>query len=191
MNDEEKFQCFIDSVKFDDEPRTEHRNCLEEQLLAEYDAADPVPYEPEPMAIYLRKLAVAAGFLLVCGLTFWVVDTAWLQNPDLTYHPDPQIVRRILEAENPTEAEKHHLMAQINEVWRMICEHDTQGLVTTIQSPDIAGTVRQWAAEELGEMGDKKTLEELKSIEEKDPAIDPDSPLNTAVEELQQRLETE
>lgn len=191
MSEEEKFQHFVDSVRFDDEPSAEHRDRLEEKLLGEYDAAEPVSYEPEPLKIYLRKLAVAAGFLIVCGLTFWMVDTAWLRNPDLTYKPDPQIVKRILEAENPTEAEKQTLMAQINMVWKMIRDRDTQGLVTTVRSGNVAASVRQWAAEHLGQMGDEQTLEKLEESIDEEQVTNPDDPLNIAADDIRQRLEEE
>ena len=181
-DDEKKFQHFVDSVRFDDQPSAEHRDRLEEELLEAYDeqAAEPEHYQPEPTGIYLRKLAVAASFLIGCSVAFWVMETFWIGNPNLTYRPDPQVVQRIMELENPSEAERSNLMAQINAVWQMARQGDTQGLVTAVRSDVFADAVRQWAAEEIVKLG----------VEQQDLA-NPEEPLNQAAEDTRQQLEKE
>ncbi len=187
-NDEKKFEQYVDSIRFDDEPREGHREQLEQELFDAYDNRDRYADSDEPTSVYFRKLAIAAGFLIVVGALFWTIDSAFISRDPFAYHPDKEVIRQILEEENVTGTEKQQLIAKIRTAWTMICNQDANGLTTIVKSPNTAAAVRKWAAGYLARFGDKDSLLKLEETIEKLGITDPNDPRVIAAESIRQRL---
>ncbi len=189
-NDEKKFEQYVDSIRFDDQPNAAHRDKLEKQLLDAYDTQQEYGDYVEPVSVYFRKLAVAAGFLVVAGVLFWAIDSAFItpvQDP-FAGHPEEETIQKIFEEENVSGAEKKKLVAQISDVWKMITDKDTDRLMAVLEMQDTAYTVRIWAAKYLGKFGDKKTLSNLEAAIEKLNISDPNNPLVVTADSIRQKL---
>lgn len=188
-NDEKKFEEHVNSIRFDDEPSAAHRDTLEKQLLEAYDTQAESGDTIEPVSVYFRKLAIAAGFLVAAGILFWTIDSAFIgPKTPFAHHPEKETIQKIIEEENVTGAEKKKLIAQISDVWEMITNKDTDGLVAVLEAQDTAYAVRGWAAKCLGKFGNKKTLSSLQTAIEKLTITDPNNPLIIAADKIRQRL---
>ena len=187
-NDEKKFEQYVDSIRFDDEPNAAHREQLEQDLLEAYDHRDRYADSVEPTRIYFQKLAIAAGFLIVVGTLFWTIDSAFISRDPFAYHPDKEAIRLILEEENVSGTEKQQLIANILNTWTMICDQDANGLTSIVKNPNTAGAVRKWAGVYLGKFGDKESLLKLEATIEKLGITDPNDPRVIAAESIRQRL---
>jgi hypothetical protein len=189
-SDETKFEQYLRTLRFDDQPDSQHRDRLETRLLDAYENRNEDAVYVEPVAIYLKRLALAAGILIACGVFFWTVDTVWIsRDSTLARHPDPKAVEKILQQENPTEAEKPHLLAQIDEVWKLIRRQDTEALVSILQTEETAYAIRRWTAKWLGELGNRETLKELETTIESMQLSDSNEPLVIAAQTIRQRVE--
>lgn len=186
--DEHNFEEFIKTIRFDDQPTSEQRQRLELQILQRWENRQAEAEYVEPAALYLRRLAVAAGILLASSVLFWTIDHLWISSP-LASHPDPKTVETILQQENPSESQKPHLLAQINHVWHLICSQDSEALVSILQTEETAYAIRCWAAKYLGQFGNRKTLELLNSTIEALQISDSNEPLVIAARTIRQRLE--
>ena len=187
-NDEKKFEQYVDSIRFDDEPNATHRDKLEKQLLEAYDTQAEYGDYVEPVSVYFRKLAFAAGFLVVAGVLFWAIDSAFISRDPLANLPDKQGIQEIIETENATGAEKKKLLTQIYDVGTLIDNQDTDGLVAVLKTPDTASTVRRWAAKWLGKLGTENTLDMIEAKIQNLNITDPQDPLVIAAESIRQRL---
>lgn len=189
-NDEKKLEEYVDSIRFDDEPTAAGRDKLEKQLLEAYDNQQEVGGYVEPVSVYFRKLAVAAGFLVAAGVLFWAIDSAFI-GPDKNHfagHPEEETIQKIIEEENVSGSEKKKLIAQISDVWDMVTNKDTDGLVAVLETQDTAYAVRSWAAKYLGKFGNEKALSGLQATIEKLNISDPNNPLVMAADKIRQRL---
>lgn len=188
-NKEEKFKTYVESVRFDDEPTDAHREKLEKKLLEAYDHEQKYGDYVEPVGIYLRKLAIAASFLIVCGLLFWGIDSMFIDEQSyLTQHPEKEAIKQIIKAENVTGQEKVKLLTQINEVWDMIGNQDTDALVAVLETNETAYALRKWAAKYLGKFGGEDTLAVLETTIDHLDVTNPENPLMIAAEKIRQRL---
>lgn len=188
-NDEKKFEQCVNSIRFDDEPSAAHRDKLEKQLLNAYDNLQETEGYVEPVAVYFRKLAFAASFLIVAGVLFWAIDAAFITQDQFADHPQKETIHEIIKEENVSGAEKKKLVAQIRDVWSLITHQDKEGLVSVLNTSDIAYTVRKWAANCLAKFGDKKTLAEIEAKIRDMHITDPQDPLNIAAEKIRRRLD--
>lgn len=187
-NDEQEFEQYVNTLRFDDEPNAAHRDKLEKQLMEAYDSqAESAGYE-EPVAIYFRKLAIAASFLIVAGVLFWTIDTMFITPDPFAQHPDEQTIRQIIKEEHVTGTEKKKLVAQIHDIWTLICDQDTDGLVSALKTSEIPYAVRQWAANYLGKFGNENTLILIEDKIQNLNITDPENPLVIAAEKIRQRL---
>ena len=189
-NDEKKFEQYVDSVRFDDEPQAAHRDQLEQDLLDAYDHRDRYADSVEPTRVYFQKLAIAAGFLIVVGTLFWTIDSAFIsRDPDpFAYHPDKEAIEQILKAENVSGQEEQQLVALILNTWTMISDEDTHGLTSIVKSPDTAGSVRKWAGVYLGKFGNEESLKHIEETIDELGITDPDDPLVMAADSIRHRL---
>lgn len=187
-NDEQKFEQYVDSIRFDDEPRAEHRDKLEKQVLEAYDTQAEYGGYEEPVAVYFRKLAIAACFLIGAGVLFWAIDSMFITPEPFAHHPEKEAIQEIIEEENVTGAEKKKLVAQIQDLWTLISNHDTDELVSALNTSDIAYNVRTWAAGYLGKFGNEKTLAAIESKIHSLNITDPNNPLVIAAHQIRQRL---
>ncbi len=199
-NEEEKFEQFVASIRFDDTPSDTHRDQLEKQLLEAWDEAqaeseaeteaDNIVVAPvEPTSLYLQRLAIAASFLIICGTLFWGIDKMFIgEQSYIARHPDRQAIERIIEAENATGVEKKKLLAQIKDVWNLIDSKDSASLVTVLHTDDNAYTVRVWAAKYLGKLGGEDTLEIIETTIDQLGVTDPQDPLMIAADKIRERL---
>jgi hypothetical protein len=188
-NDEQKFEQYVDSLRFDDAPSAAHRDKLEKQLLDAYDTQAEYGDYVEPVAVYFRKLAIAAGFLIVAGVLFWAIDKTFISRDSIAQLPDQEGIQKILESENATGTEKKKLLTQIHEVGTLIDKQDTEQLVTVVKTQDFAYAVRTWAAKWLGRFGNENTLASLEAKIHSMNITDPDDPLVIAAEKMRQRLQ--
>ncbi|HOK96233.1 MAG TPA: hypothetical protein PK052_08520 [Anaerohalosphaeraceae bacterium] len=186
--DEHNFEEFVKTIRFDDQPSSEHRQRLEFQLLQRWENRQKETGYIEPAALYLKRLAIAAGILLASSVLFWTIDNLWISRP-LAVHPDSKMIETILQQEQPSEAEKPHLLAQINHVWHLICRQDSEALVSILQTQETAYAIRCWAAKYLGQFGNEKTLELLNTAIETLHISDSNEPLVLAARTIRQRLE--
>ena len=189
-NDEKKFEEHVNSIRFDDEPTAASRDKLEKQLLEAYDTQAEYGGYVEPVSVYFRKLAVAAGFLVAAGVLFWAIDSAFI-GPDKNYfagHPEEKAIQKIIEEEKVSGTEKKQLVAQISDVWEKVTNKDTDGLVAVLETRDTAYAVRKWAAKYLGKFGNEATLSGLQATIEKLNISDPNNPLVIAADKIRQRL---
>lgn len=187
-NDETKFERYVDSLRFDDEPSAAHREKLEKQLLEAYDTEAEYGDTIEPVSLYFRKLAIAASFLIGAGVIFWAIDSAFISRDPLAQLPDQQGIQKILEAENATGAEKKELLTQILDVGTLIDNQDMDSLVTILKKPDLAYTVRMWAAKWLGKFGNENTLSAIEAKIQSLNITNPQDPLVIAADKIRQRL---
>lgn len=189
-NDEKKFKQYVDSIRFDDEPNAAHRDKLEKQILEAYDTQAEYGDYVEPVSVYFRKLAFAAGFLIVAGVLFWAIDSAFISPVPEPFagHPEKETIQKIIEEENVTGTEEKKLFAQISDVWDMVAKKDTHGLMAVLETHDTAYAVRSWAAKYLGKFGNEETLGSLEAAIEKLNISDPNNPLVIAAESIRQRL---
>ena len=102
------------------------------------------------------------------------------------YANDPVIVKLI--EEEPTKADKKKLLARVKDIWLMIHNEDAEGLVSVMQSDDIARALRVWAAKYLGQFGDEGTLKLLDETIEQMQITDPNDPLKIAAQKIRKRL---
>lgn len=191
MSEEKKFEQYVNSLRFDDTPSTEHRDKLEKQLLEAYDQRQESGDSVEPVSLYLRKLSIAAGFLIACGVLFWGIDNVFITRPHpdfIANHPERAKLERIIEEEQVEGIEKKNLIATMSEVWKMIRNQDADGLVSILSSDEIARSVRTWAAEHLGQFGNQQTLDILNGAILKLGITDPNDPLKVAASEIRNRL---
>ena len=188
-NDEKKFEEHVDSIRFDDESNTAHRDKLEKQLLEAYDTQAEYGGYVEPVSVYFRKLAMAAGFLVAAGILFWAIDAAFIGPKDpFAHHPERETIQEIIKEENVTGAEKKKLVAQIRDVWDMATKKDTDSLMAVLETQDTAYAVRGWAAKYLGKFGNETTLSSLQTTIDKLNITDPNNPLVIAADKIRQRL---
>lgn len=188
-NEEEKFKQHLESIRFADEPSDAHREKLERKLLEAYDHEQKYGDYVEPVSIYLRKLAIAASFLIVCGLLFWGIDSMFIGEPSyLTHHPEKEAIEHIIEAENVTGPEKVQLLTQISEVWDMISNQDADALVAVLETDETAYALRKFAAKYLGKFGGEDTLAVLETTIDHLGVTNPENPLKIAAEKIRQRL---
>jgi hypothetical protein len=188
-NDEQKFDHFIDSLRFDDEPSAAHREKLERKLMQAYDNRLETEDYVEPVALYFRKLAIAASFLIGAGVLFWVIDASFIRQDPFARHPQKETIRAIIEEEAVTGTEKKQLVAQIGDVWSLISERNQDGLVAVLNASDIAYTVRTWAASCLAKFGDAETLAVIETKIHELNISDPNNPLIIAAEKIRNRLD--
>lgn len=190
-NEENKFEQYVNSLRFDDEPSKDHQDKLEKKLLEAYDYQQKYGGHVEPVSLYMRKLSMAAGFLIVCGILFWGIDKAFITEPHpdfIASHPDRDILEKIIEDEQATGIEKKNLVAKMSDIWNMIRNEDADALVSVLQTEDIARTMRSWAAEYLGRFGNDQTLAMLNDAILKLGVTDPNDPLKIAASEIRKRL---
>lgn len=187
-NDEQKFKQLVDAIRFDDEPSADHREKLERQLLQSYDNHRETDGYVEPVALYFRKLGIAASFLIGAGVLFWAIDAAFIRQDPFAHHPQKETIHQIIEEEDVTGAEKKQLIAQIRQVWSLISSRDEDGLVAVLNTADIAYTVRSWAATCLAKFAGSDTLQALESQIHQLNVTDPDDPLVIAADKLRARL---
>lgn len=185
-NEEQKFEQYVNSLRFDDEPSQDHRDKLEKKLLEAYDYQQKYGGYVEPVSIYLRKIAIAAGFLIVCGALFWTIDTYYIGSSP-PYANDPEI-KELLEQKDISGHEEKQLLARLNEIWEMIRSKDADALVSVLQSDEITGKVRLWAAKYLGQFGNQQTLTMLEQTIEQMHITDPNHPLMIAAQKIRCRL---
>ena len=192
--DDAQFEAHVNSIRFDDTPSPAHRQQLEAQLLAAWDnrdAADNADGDAvEPTGLYLRKMAIAASFLIVCGLLFYGIDRLFIGEQSYRGRgPERAAVERILEAENVTGPAKKQLLAQIQEVWALIAARDADGLVAVLEANDRTSyALRRWAASHLGDFGGPQTLAVLEATIDHLAVTDPEDPLMVATEAIRRRL---
>jgi len=185
-----KFKNYVDSLRFDDEPSKDHRGKLEEQLLEAYDQKQ-YSERVEPVGLYMHKLAMAAGFLIVCGVLFWGVDKMFITKPHpdfIANHPDKEALQEIIRKEQVTGTEKKALVASIRDIWDLIEDEDDESLVSVLQTDEIAMSVRTWAARYLGTFGNEETLTLLDNAILKRSVTDPNDPLKIAATKIRKRL---
>lgn len=197
-NEEEKFEQFVTSIRFDDTPSDAHRDQLEKQLLAAWDETqaetetdtDNLVIGPaEPTRLYVRRLAVAASFLIVCGTLFWGIDRMFIgEQSYMANRDDWPTIKQLIEKENVSGTEKKQLVAQIRNICKMMDNKDSAGLVTALQANENAYTVRVWAAKYLGKRGGEETLERLETAIDKLGVTDPKDPLMIAADKIRDRL---
>ena len=188
-NTEDKFQQFVDSVRFEDEPSTAHRDKLEKQLLEAWDYEQKYGDYVEPVSIYLRKLAVAASFLIVCGLLFYGIETLFIgEQSYVATHPEKAAIEQIIESENVSGVEKKQLVAQIKDVWTKITDKDTDALVAVVEADETAYALRKWAAKYVGKYGGQDTLNALEKAIDQMGITSADNPLMIATEAIRDRL---
>ena len=188
-NDEKKFEDHVNSIRFDDEPNRVSRDKLEKQLLEAYDTQAEYGDYVEPVSVYFRKLAIAAGFLVAAGVLFLAIDSTFIGPKDpFAHHPEKETIQTIIEEENVSGSEKKKLVAQISDVWDKVTNKDTDGLVAVLETQDTAYAVRKWAAKYLGKFGNEKTLSGLQATIEKLNISDPNNPLVIAADKIRQRL---
>ena len=188
-NEEKNFQEFVNSIRFEDEPSQAYREKLEKQVLEVYDHEQKYGDYVEPVSLYFRKLAIAASFLIVCGLLFWGIDTMFMSEPDyVAQHPEKEAIEQMIETENATGVEKEQLLTQIKDVWKMICDQDADSLVSVLETDDTAYAVRKWAAKYLGKFGKEDTLAVLDATITHMGITDPENPLVIAADKIRSRL---
>lgn len=185
--DEQNFENYVDSLRFDDEPSKDHQDKLEKQLLQVYDHEQKYGDYVEPVTVYFRKLAIAASFLVVCGVLFWAIDTHFIRSAP-PYAADPEIMK-IIEQQPASAQEQKQLMARVNEIWTMISDQDSEALVSVLQADDLGRKVRAWAAKYLGQFGNEKTLTSLEQVIHEMEITDPANPLIVAEQAIRDRLE--
>lgn len=190
-NEEEKFKQFVDSVRFDDETNEVHRDKLEKQVLEAWDHEQKYGDYVEPVSVYVRKLAVAASFLVVCGLLFYGIELLFIgEQSYVATHPEKKAIEQIIESEHATGAEKKQLVAQIKDVWNMISDKDTDALVAVVEADEASYALRKWAAKYVGKYGGPETYNTLQSAIDRLGITNPDNPLVIAAEAIHQRLGT-
>lgn len=190
-NEEKKFEHYVNSLRFDDAPSQEHQDKLEKQLLEAYDQRQPAGDTVEPVSLYMRKLSIAAGFLIACGILFWGIDKVFITRPHpdfIANHPERDTLEQIIENEQATGAEKKNLIAEMSDIWKMIRNEDADALVSVLGSDSIARSVRTWAAEHLAQFGNQDTLDMLDSAILNLGVTDPNDPLKIAASEIRKRL---
>jgi len=193
MTDEEKkFEQYVNSLRFEDAPSKEHQDKLEKQLLEAYNQRQPAGDDSvEPVSLYLRKLSIAAGFLIACGVLFWGIDKAFITRPHpdfIANHPERETLEKIIKDEQATGAAKKNLIAKMSDIWDMIKNKDSDALVSVLGSDNVARSLRTWAAEHLGRFGNKQTLDMLDNTILKLGVTDPNDPLNVAASQIRKRL---
>lgn len=187
-NDERKFGEYVDSVRFDDAPDAAHRDLLEKKLLDAWETEQEYDGYEEPVAVYFRKLAIAAGFLIAAGVLFWAIDAAFISRNPVADLPDQPGIQAIIEQENVSGVEKKKLLTQIRDVGTLIEQEDTDGLVAVLKTSDVAYTVRTWAAKWLGRFGNENTLAAIEAKIQSMQISDPQHPLMMAAETIRERL---
>lgn len=190
-NEEQKLEAYVNSIQFDDAPRAEHRERLEKRVMQAYETKTKYGDYQEPVAVYMRKLAFAAGFLIVCGLLFWTLDKAVITDnePDfIAKHPDKEQLKKIIKEENATGVEKKELVARMKDIWEMVKSKDTDALVSVLQTDDFAYNLRLWAAKYLGQLGNQQTLTLLENTIDKMAIDDPNDPLKIAATKIRKKL---
>ncbi|MDH4203607.1 MAG: hypothetical protein OEV87_12045 [Phycisphaerae bacterium] len=190
-NDEKKFEHYVNSLRFDDAPSKEHQDKLEQQLLEAYDQRQPAGDAVEPVSLYMRKLSIAAGFLIACGVLFWGIDKAFITRPHpdfIANHPERDTLEQIIENEQAAGAERKNLIAEMSDIWKMIRNEDADALVSVLGSDSIARSVRLWAAGHLGQFGNQQALDMLDSAILNLGVTDPNDPLKVAASEIRKRL---
>ncbi|MHC4551982.1 MAG: hypothetical protein ACYSUT_04335 [Planctomycetota bacterium] len=188
-NEEQKFQQFVDSVRFEDAPNEAHRDKLEKQVLETWDHEQKYGDYVEPVSLYVRKLAIAASFLVVCGLLFYGIESMFIGEQNyVAHHPEKEAIEQIIESEAATGAEKKQLVAQIKDVWNKISARDTDALVAVVEADETAYALRKWAAKYVGKYGGTETLNALESAIEQMDITNPDNPLMIAADAIRDRL---
>ena len=190
-NEEQKFEQYVNSLRFDDAPSQEHQDKLEQQLLEAYDQRQPAGDSVDPVSLYLRKLSMAAGFLIAAGLLFWGIDKTFITRPHpdfIANHPERDTLEQIIEDEQATGVEKKNLIARMSDIWTMIHNKNTDGLVSVISSDNTGRSLRLWAAEHLAKFGNEDTLDVLENTITKLNITDPNDPLKVAASEIRKRL---
>lgn len=157
-NIENEFETLVRSIRFDDTPSETHRRQLEEQLLAAYDGR-ACPDAVRPGCFYVKRLAIAAGFLVAAGLLFLVFDeTGPGPNGHPAHAPDARTVEDILRREKAAGTPRQDVLAEIQQAWTLIAAEDVAGLTGVVLDDAASHSVRLWAGEALAKLGDAQTL---------------------------------
>lgn len=187
---ENEFEGVVKSVRFDDTPSETHRRQLEERVLEAWDRRPQT--EPAPSGVfYLKRAAIAAGFVVAAGLLymFWDGDGV-VTNGHPAHTPDPQRVEQIYRQENASGAQKLALQREIQEVWKLIAAEDTESLSAVVMDGQATLSVRQWAGETVAKLGDAQTLGALEKHIETQGLTDEEDPAVLTAARLRERLET-
>lgn len=187
---ENEFEKTVNAVRFDDTPRQTHRRQLEEQLLEAYDQRSQQSETSLSGSFYLRRIAVAAGFVIAAGLLVWCFnDSGSTPNGQPAHTPDPQTIERILRQEKASGAQRQTLLSEIQQVWKLIAAQDITGLTAVVLDDQAAPSVRNWAGESVASFGNEETLGKLEKHCEVHALSDPDDPVVHTARQLRKRLE--
>ena len=186
-NDEKKLEQHINSIRFDDEPSAAHRDKLEKRLLETYDTQTEYGDYVEPVSVYFRKLAVAAGFLIAAGVLFWAVDSTFISRGPTAELPGKQGAQQIDNDQNAVGTEEKNRLAQLQaeRIMSTVPDPATIGMMTVMKTPGAASAIHRWTAKWLGKFGDKKTIEaKIQTLN----ITDPQNPLVITAESIRQQF---
>lgn len=188
---ENEFKKTVNAVRFDDTPRQMHRQQLEQQLLETYDQRSQQPAVSLSGFFYLRRAAIAAGFVIAAGLLVWCFnDSGSTSNGQPAHTPDPRTIERILTQAKVSGAQRQALLSEIQQVWKLIATQDLSGLTAVVLDEQAALSLRNWAGESVVSLGTEETLGKLEKHCEVHALSDPDDPVVHAAQQLRKRLET-
>lgn len=175
---EKTFEKIVNAVRFDDTPSETHRRQLEEQLLEVYDKSSQEAPAAYASLFYLKRVAMAAGFVIAAGLLVWFFDGEGLSPHIYPAHaPDAQTVEHILNQENATGERRQALLAEIQQTWKLIAAEDVEGLTAVVLDPNAAESLRNWAGRYLAALGTEETLGILEKHIEVRGLADTDDPV--------------
>ncbi|HDS84740.1 MAG TPA: hypothetical protein ENN97_06050 [Phycisphaerales bacterium] len=185
-----EFQKFVDSLRFDDTPSETHRLQLEEKLMEAWDSRSRQETDTPPSGLfYLKRVALAAGFVLAAAVLFvWFDESGQAPHTQPAHRPDPQMIEQILNRESASPAEREQLLAKIQQVWRLIADEDVQALTTVVLDGQTAESIRLWAGQTVVELGSERTLGILEKYIEVNALRDPDDPVVQTASHLRRRL---
>ena len=188
-----EFENIVNSIQFDDMPSETHRRQLEQRLVAAYDKRSQQGGHMPPSGVfYIKRVAVAAGFVLAAGLLYYLLDDlgpAPLTQP--AYMPDAHTVDRLLRQESVTDANRQALLQEIQQVWPLVAAGDVQALTAVIMDARTADSIRLWAADTVVERGTAAMLERLEKHIEAHALTEPDDPVVQTAHRLRQRIAAE
>lgn len=188
---EHEFEKTVNAVRFDDTPRQMHRRQLEQQLLETYDQRSQQPAVSLSGFFYVRRAAIAAGFVIAAGLLVWCFnDSGSTSNGQPAHTPDPRTIERILTQAKVSGAQRQALLSEIQQVWKLIAAQDLTGLTTVVLDEQAAPSVRNWAGESVVALGTEETLGKLENYCQVHTLTDPDNPVVHAAQQLRKRLES-
>ncbi len=185
-----EFEKFVDSLRFDDTPSETHRRQLEKKLMEVWDRRFQDEPETAPSGLfYLKRIALAAGFVLAAAVLFvWFDESGQAPHTQLAHRPDPQIIEQILNRQSASPTEREQLLAEIQEVWKLIVDEDVQALTTVVLDSHRAESIRLWAGHTVAELGSEQTLAILEQYIEVNTLRNPDDPVVQTASQLRRRL---